>query len=525
MYNFSMSIFHTTEECAEKLLSQAKAHYPAEDVKQLEQSVDYAIRHHDGQKRKSGEDFITHPLSVALLLIEWKMDIDTVIGGVLHDTVEDTEATLKDIECLFGKDVAFLVDGVTKISIKRSGMRDLDSYLPETKDNLTKLMLAVSKDIRVIIIKLADRTHNMSTLQHMTPEKQRKIARETLEIFAQIADKINMSRVRVILEDLSFKFLMPQAYNRTHSLMDSRLKAKQKQLTKVRSNVQRHLKKEGLEFRIEGRVKSVYSLYKKLDKVGGIDNVYDLIALRVVVKDVDDCYLVLSELNTLYKPVVDRIKDYIAKPKANGYQSLHTTVLTPDGKHVEFQVRTEEMHEYAERGVAATFHYHAQKDSDDYKKRKIASKLPSNLKWISDLQKAAAEATDGNDFVSEKFSINLFRDRIFVYSPKGDIYDLPKDSYPLDFAYRIHSELAFKASGFLVNGTMKPFDYKLSDGDRVEIITNKNNTPKPNWTNLVNSSHASTKLKSQLRQIGLLQPANHNLSISIRKSEFKKSNK
>ena len=489
----------------EELLSIAEQKYDEVPVLVLASAIDYATEKHAGQKRKSGEPYINHPLAVAEILIEWGMDIDTVVAGVLHDTVEDTDATLDELESLFGRDVAFLVDGVTKVSQARAGMRSLDSYLPHTKDNLTKLMIAVGEDVRVIIIKLADRLHNMRTLQFMSPEKQKKIARETIEVFAPLADRLNMGRVRVQLEELSFKYLMPKDFHRTKSLMDSRLKKSQRKLDRVRREVEARLKEEKLVFQMDGRVKSVYSLFKKLDKVGDIDKIYDLIALRVIVDDLSTGYLVLGILHDMYQPMYERIKDYVANPKPNGYQSLHTTVQTPSGQIVEFQIRTKEMHEYAERGLAASFHYNEQKLTDAYKKGRIGS-MPADLSWIRDLQEAAALAGEGKRFDSDKFRMKLFSDRIFVYSPKGDIYDLPSGAFPLDYAYRIHSDIAAHASGFKVNGVMKPFTYHLRHGDTIEVLTNKSAHPKPDWRELIITPHAKDKLRLQLsRSGGILQ--------------------
>lgn len=483
------------------LLELAKEHYDEVQLTELASAVDFATQKHEGQTRKSGEPYIVHPLHVAEILIDWGMDIDTVIAGVLHDTVEDTSATLEELESLFGRDIAFLVDGVTKVSQARAGMRNLESYLPTTKDNLGKLMIAVGKDIRVIIIKLADRLHNMQTLQHMSPDKQKKIARETIEVFAPLADRLNMGRVRVQLEELSFKYLMPKAFHQTKTLMDSRLKRSQRKLNKVRREINARLKSEGLVFEIDGRVKSVYSLFKKMDRVGDIDQIYDLMALRIIVDDLSTGYLVLGVLHEMYTPLFDRIKDYVANPKANGYQSLHTTVQTPTGQIVEFQIRTREMHDYAERGLAASFHYNEQKLTDSYRKGKIAA-LPTDLAWIRDLQEAAARAGEGKSFNAKKFRMKLFGDRIFVYSPKGDIYDLPKGAFPLDYAYRIHSDVAAKASGFKINGVMKPFDYKLQHGDSVEVLTSKSARPKADWRELVMTSHAKEKLRQQLARDG-----------------------
>lgn len=480
------------------LLAAAKPHYSEEQLLELDHAVDVATNAHKGQKRASGEAYIIHPIEVATILVEWEMDIDSVLAGVLHDTVEDTDLTLDEIESLFGADVAFLVDGVTKVSKARSGMRDLKSYLPATKDNLTKLLIALGQDVRVLIIKLADRLHNMRTLEHMPRDKQKKIARETMEVFAPLADRLNMGRTRVQLEELSFRFLMPKDFARTRTLIDSRIRRSQRKLNVVRREVDRKLKEEKIEFEMDGRVKSAYSLFKKLDRVNGdIERIHDLIALRIIVDDLSTCYLVLGVLHELYTPQFDRIKDYVAKPKLNGYQSLHSTVQTTSGQVVEFQVRTREMHDYAERGLAASFHYNEQKLTDAYEKGHIGE-LPNHLAWIKDLQMTAARAGKDKKFDSEKFRMNLFGDRIFVYSPKGDIWDMPAGAYPLDFAYRIHSDLAGRASGFKINGVMKPFSYLLQHGDQVEILTSKTASPKATWKQYITTPHAKEKLRLQL---------------------------
>lgn len=482
----------------QQLLTSAAPHYTQDQLLELEHAIDVATNAHEGQKRKSGEAYIIHPLSVAATLVEWELDIDTVLAGVLHDTVEDTDLTLETIESLFGQDVAFLVDGVTKVSRARSGMRSLDSYLPATKDNLTKLMIAVGRDVRVLIIKLADRLHNMRTLEHMPPEKRKKIARETMEVFAPLADRLNMGRVRVQLEELSFRYMMPKDFARTKTLMDANLKRSQRKLTQVEREVKTKLTEEKIEFKMDGRIKSAYSLFKKLDRVqGDITRVHDLIALRIIVDDLSTCYLVLGVLHELYTPLFDRIKDYVAQPKRNGYQSLHTTVQTSSGQIVEFQVRTQEMHDYAERGLAASFHYNESKLTDAYKKGTLAE-LPENLSWIRELQTAAAQAGSDQEFDAENFRMNLFNDRIFVYSPKGDIWDLPRGAYVLDFAFRIHSDVAARASGFKVNGVMKPFSYKLEHGDTVEILTSNTASPKLEWKDYIVTNHAKEKLRLQL---------------------------
>ena len=317
-----------------------------------------ATKAHEGQKRKSGDPYITHPLAVKKILEEWKMDEDTIIAGILHDTVEDTDLTLDDIKKEFGETVAFLVDGVTKLGTARSGMRNLETYLPETSDNLLRLLIALGSDIRVLIIKLADRLHNIRTLSALPSDKQKKIARETLEVFAPLADRLNMGQLRVELADVSFSYTDPKRYQYLQSLIEKHNKSAEKTIKRAEKEVTELLNKEKIKFEISGRAKSVYSLHKKLAKYNqNINEIYDLIALRIIVNDITECYLVLGLIHSLYTPLGGRIKDYIALPKQNGYQSLHTTVITPDKKIIEFQVRTHEMHEYAERGLAASFYY------------------------------------------------------------------------------------------------------------------------------------------------------------------------
>ena len=366
------------------LIEHANPYYDKDQLVKLDNAIDFATTAHSGQNRASGEPFVSHPLAVADILISWGMDIDSLIAGILHDTVEDTDTTIVKIEDNFGHDVAFLVDGVTKVSQARKGMKDLTNYTNQTKDNLSKLLIAVGQDIRVIIIKLADRLHNLSTLQYLPIEKQAKIARESLEVFGPIADRLGMGRVRMQIEELAFNFLDPIEFKKTQILMKKRLGKSTRKLGRVRDEVAEAFKKQGIKAEIDGRVKSVYSLHKKLSKTNGnIDDIYDLMALRVLVDKKEECYLVLGIIHSLYQPMISRIKDYIATPKPNGYQSLHTTVLTPAEQIVEFQIRTREMHEYAERGLAASFHYHDQKSSKDYSKRKETSALPTNLQWLN----------------------------------------------------------------------------------------------------------------------------------------------
>ena len=467
----------------------------------LEKAIEVATKAHEGQLRKTGEPYIIHPIAVMKILQEWNMDEDTVIAGVLHDTVEDTSLTLKEIEDEFGKDVAFLVNGVTKLSEARSGMKNLDEYLPETSNNLLKLLIATGQDVRVLIIKLADRLHNLRTLGALPPDKQKKIARESLEVFAPLADRMQMGRVRVEIEETSFSYLNPRRYEELQKLTAERLKKADKKLQAAREAVEEALKKEHIKYKCDGRVKSIYSLHKKLAKYDqNINRVYDLMALRFIVEDVTTCYLVLGIIHSLFHPMEGRFKDYIAVPKMNGYQSLHTTVITNDKQIVEFQIRTKEMHDYAERGLAATFFYNEQKLTAAYTEGRI-NKLPSNLLWIKELQETATKLASGEKIDQKKLELNLFADKIFVYTPKGDIIDLPKGSMPLDFAYRLHSEIGAKCTGAIVNGKMVDLKTKLQQGDVVEILTTKNSQPNPGWLEKVFSAHARHKLVSQLRTI------------------------
>lgn len=512
-----------------ELLAYANKYYTKEEIDRLVQVVDFATERHEGQFRKSGEKYIRHPLRVAAFLVEWGMDIDSVIGGVLHDVVEDTDTTLSEIEDMFSESVAFLVDGVTKVGQARAGMGDLKTYLPQTKDNLSKLLIAVGQDVRVVIIKLADRLHNLQTLQHMPPEKQQKIARESLEVFAPIADRIGMGRVRMQIEEISFSYLNAKEFNRLQNEIKKRLGKSTRRLGKVREEVERELVAAGIDFEISGRVKSVYSLHKKIQKFDGdIDQVYDLMALRVIVESKEDCYRVLGILHGMYQPMLARIKDYISMTKPNGYQSLHTTVITPNKLIAEFQIRTREMHEYAERGLAASFHYHQQKSNKDYlrgetsktsgqKEIKGNGGLSTELQWISQLQDVAQRLRGGEDISSDQLQIDIFGNRIFVYSPKGDIYNLPEGALPLDFAYLVHSDIGKHSYAFKVNGKIHAFDKPLSEGDVVEVMTRKSSRPKKDWLDLVTTTHSRAKVRAQLKKDGVIGTVTNAEAIRARK--------
>ncbi|MDR2063343.1 MAG: RelA/SpoT family protein [Candidatus Nomurabacteria bacterium] len=467
----------------------------------IEKAIKTATTAHEGQLRKTGEAYIIHPLAVYKILESWNMDEDTLIAGLLHDAVEDTALTLGEIERDFGKNVAFLVDGVTKLGKARSGMRELDTYLPETRDNLMKLLIALGADIRVLIIKLADRLHNLRTLSALPPAKQRKIARESLEVFAPLADRLQMGLTRVEIEEISFSYLDNKRFDYLKNLTKTRLSSAKQNLDAARLDVEKILKKEGIKFKSDARVKSIYSLHKKLAKHNqNINRIYDLLAMRFIVDDTTTCYLVLGLIHSLFTPMPDRIKDYIATPKLNGYQSLHTTVITPTEQIVEFQIRTHQMHDFAERGLAASFHYNEQKLTEDYRAGKIA-KLPTNLLWIRELQEASVALGAGKKIDAKKLKLNLFSDKIFVYTPKGDIIDLPQGALPLDFAYRIHSEIGNRAMGVKINGKMSDFKTPLKHGDIVEVITAKNQIPRESWFQKLFTAHARQKLRQQLAKL------------------------
>ena len=504
-----------------RLIENASLLYEENQLHELEDAIDFATAAHSGQKRVSGDLYITHPLTIANTLIRWGMDIDSVLAGILHDTVEDTGTTLKEIENIFGHDVAFIVDGVTKVTKASESMQDRVNYLPQTKDNLSKLLIAIGQDIRVIIIKLADRLHNLSTLEYMPHDKQIQIARESLEVFGPMADRLGMGRVRMQIEDMAFSYINPHEFKKLSNLMKKRLGKSTRKLGEVRKEVEAALTEHGIKVEINGRVKSIYSLSKKLKKVKNIDDIYDLMALRVVVEKKDDCYLVLGILHSLYKPLISRIKDYISTPKPNGYQSLHTTVITPHQQIVEFQIRTYEMHEFAERGLAASFHYNEQKRSKDYMMNKGAPTLPSNMQWITQLQEVVAKLKNGEEISRDQLNIDLFKNRIFVHSPKGDIYNLPEGALPLDFAYLVHSDIGKHAYSFRVNGKIHPFDKPLQNGNIVEVITRKLSTPKQAWKEMVTTTHARNKLRAQLGSLGLTNILSGASNMIRKKTNFK----
>ena len=480
-----------------ELLELAGPHYSQPQLDTLGRAIDFAAAKHDKQVRMSGEVFLTHPLAVAAILVDWRLDIDSVLAGVLHDTLEDTSTELSEIEHVFGADVAQLVDGVSKVSRARAGMGNLEGYRQATKDNLSKFLIALSQDLRVLMIKLADRLHNLRTLEHLPPPRRLKVAQESLQVFAPLADRLGMGRVKIEIEELAFKWLEPKQYQHLQSLIKKKVGRAQKQLEVVRREVAAQLKQSGLEFDIDARIKSTFSLHKKLKKAE-VEQVYDLMAIRIVVDSKEECYRVLGILHALYQPMIKKIKDYISVPKPNGYQSLHTTVITPGKQIIEFQIRTHDMHEYAERGLAATFHYNEQKLSKNYIKKRTAE-LPRNLLWILDLQELAHKVLAG-EVPPGGLQLDLFSDRIFVYSPKGDIFDLPEGSTVLDFAYAVHSSIGHHAYGGKINGRIGKLSAPLKNGDVVEVTTRSNIHPNQRWLEHVHTAKARQKIKAYLNQ-------------------------
>ncbi len=462
----------------------------SEDLDMLKLAFDFALDAHKGQNRVSGEPYIMHPLATSQKLAEMRLDMTTVIAGLLHDVPEDTEHTLEEIEKNFGHDVAKLVAGITKLGqLKYRGM---ERYA----ENLRKMFVAMSDDIRVILIKFADRLHNLKTLGALPPEKQYRIARETLEIYAPIADRLSIGKIKGELEDLAFKYVYPEDFKWINKIIPGEYRAKERYLEKIKDEVRKKLAQSNIEINeisLQGRTKHLYSLYKKLLRPEinrDISRVYDLIALRLIVPNIADCYGSLGILHGMYRPMPGRIKDYIANPKPNGYQSLHTTIFTDDGEVVEFQIRTKEMHELAEYGIAAHWNY---KETGG----KINAK---NLKWLNELVEWQKQIKDNDQFL-QTIKFDIFQNRIFVFTPHGDVIELPEGATPIDFAYHVHSSLGDKCVGAKVNDQLVNLGYQLKSGDIVEIITDKNRkTPNPDWLDMAKTSMAKSKIRAGINR-------------------------
>ena len=441
---------------------------------------------HKGQMRLSGEPYVIHPIEVASILVDIGLDTNTIAAALLHDVVEDSEYTYEDIEKQFGKEVAELVEGVTKL-----GKIEYKSREEEQADNVRKMVLAMAKDIRVVLIKLADRLHNMRTLRFKSPEKQREKSKEVFDIYAPLAHRLGMFRIKWELEDLAFRYLNPTEYYDLVDQIAEKRKEREEYISRIMNEISEKLKDAGIESEIDGRPKHFYSIYKKMNnKSKTLDQIFDLTAIRVIVDSVKDCYAALGLVHTIYKPIPGRFKDYIAMPKPNMYQSLHTTVIGPQGKTFEIQIRTIEMHKTAEYGIAAHWSY---KEGGD-------AVVDKRFVWLRDMLEWQKDTTDADEFM-EGFKVDLFADEVFVFTPKGEVINLPSDSSPIDFAYRIHTDIGNKMVGAKVNGNMVSLDYHLKTGEIVEVITsNSNKGPSIHWLNIVKSNQAKSKIRSWFKK-------------------------
>jgi len=470
----------------EDIINQIKTYHQDPEGKVLvERAYQYAANAHNGQYRISGDQYISHPLGVAKILADLQLDVITISAAILHDVVEDTSVTLEDIEKEFGKEIAMLVDGVTKLS-----RIEYKSKEEQQLENYRKMFLAMAKDIRVVLIKLADRLHNMRTLKYMPTAKQREIAQETLEIFAPLAHRLGISSIKWELEDLSFRFLDPECYYDLVEKVKQKRQEREKLVKESIAVLSERLQAVGIKADIQGRPKHFYSIYRKMQRDHrDLSEIYDLLAIRVIVDSVKDCYGALGIVHTLWKPLPGRFKDYIAMPKSNMYQSLHTTVLGLHGQPLEIQIRTWEMHRTSEYGIAAHWRY-----KEGYKG--ADRNFDQKLSWLRQLLEWQQELRDPREFM-ETLKLDILTDEVFVFTPKGDVIDLPKGSVPIDFAYRIHTEVGHRCIGARVNGKMVPLEYKLNNGDIVEIITSKQSTgPSLDWLNIV----ASPETKNKIRQ-------------------------
>ena len=472
----------------EALIEKVKLHYSAEDVEVFTRAYTVAEKIHEGQMRLSGEPFFRHPYEVASILIDLGLDISTVIAGLLHDSVEDTDFTIEELKKQFGKEVAGLVEGVTKVN-----RVDFLSKEDHQAENLRKMLLAMASDIRVILVKLADRIHNMRTLKYQSREKQLEKAKETLEIYAPLAHRLGINTIKWELEDLALKYLDPDGYYDIASKLTLTRAERKEYIETVVEVIKKHLEKIKVKAEVEGRPKHIYSIYNKINKQGrDFNEVYDLIAIRIIVDNVRDCYAVLGTVHTVWKPIPGRFKDYIAVPKQNMYQSIHTTVLGDDGRPFEVQIRTKEMHATAEYGIAAHWHY----------KEGIfeADKMDKKLSWLRELLEWQTDAKDSKEFM-ESLKIDFFSDMVYVFTPKGDVKEFVQGATPLDFAYSIHSEIGNKCIGAKINGKIVPLSYVLISGDIVEIITSSSSHgPSRDWLKIVKTSQAKSKIRNWFRK-------------------------
>src|SRR5246500_4214022 len=466
------------------LMKRMQANRPNDDLELVKKAYDYSMKNHAGQSRASGEPYLVHPLEVALVLAEMKMDSVSVAAGLLHDSVEDTSITIADIRKEFGEQVAHIVEGVTKIS-----QIDFSSQEEQQAENLRKMMLAMVDDIRVVLIKLADRLHNMRTLEHLPPDRQQKIARETLDIYGPIAHRLGMGKIRGELEDLGFRYLDPIGYQKAHDAVKPRRKKGEQFLSAIERELSEKLREAGITAKVESRIKRLYSIHKKLIKQRiSVDQVYDLYAMRVITRSVQDCYAVLGIVHNMWRPLPGRIKDFIAMPRPNLYQSLHTSVITEEGTSFEIQIRTEEMHRMAEEGIAAHW---------KYKDGPVSAQDEQRLAWLRQVVEWQRDVSDPNEFLST-LKVDLYPEEVYTFTPKGKVVVLPRDATPIDFAYTIHTEVGHTCIGAKVNGRMVPLRHKLHSGDIVEILTQPGHKPSRDWLGLVQSSRSRNKIKHWL---------------------------
>ena len=492
----SMHDFTSPEVLYNELIASIKKYHPSTDITLIQKAYETAREAHKDQKRKSGEPYIIHPLCVAIILADLELDKETIVAGLLHDAVEDTWMTCEEITKEFGPEVALLVDGVTKI-----GQLSYSTDKVEMQaESLRKMFLAMAKDIRVILIKLADRLHNMRTLKYMKPEKQKEKARETMDIYAPLAQRLGISKIKVELDDLSLKYLEPEVYYDLVEKIALRKTERQKFVDGIVAEVRAHIEKAGIKAQIDGRVKHFFSIYKKMvnqDKT--LDQIYDLFAVRIIVDTVKDCYAALGVIHEMYKPIPGRFKDYIAMPKPNMYQSLHTTLIGPGGRPFEIQIRTFEMHRTAEYGIAA--HWKYKEASNNGGTVNVSKQEEEKLSWLRQILEWQKDMSDGKEFMSLlKSDLDLFAESVYCFTPAGDVKNLPNGSTPIDFAYSIHSAVGNKMIGARANGKLVNIDYVIQNGDRIEIITSQNSKgPSRDWLKIVKSAQAKNKINQWFR--------------------------
>ncbi len=476
------------KERFDALLIRVKANRSNDDISLIRKAWDFCVKHHEGQMRASGEPYIIHPLEVAEVLSEMKLDSTAIAAGLLHDAVEDTSATNEEVEAQFGEQVAHIVDGVTKIDKIQFANRE-----DRQAENVRKMLLAMVSDVRVVLIKLADRLNNMRTLEHLKPDRQEAIARETLDIYAPLAHRLGMGKVRGELEDLAFRYTDPVSYERVSAAVEARRMEGEQFLRGVEDILVEQLRENGIQARVEWRIKRLYSIFQKIERQKiSFDQVYDLLAVRVITQDVTSCYAVFGLIHTLWRPVPGRIKDFIAMPRANRYQSLHTTVIGEGGHQFEVQIRTEEMHRIAEEGIAAHWKYKAGEST-------VTARDEERLNWIRQLVEWQKEMTDPNEFLSS-LKMDLYPDEVYTFTPKGKVVVIPAEGTPVDFAYTIHTEVGHTCVGAKVNGRMVPLRTKLRTGDIVEIVTQKDHKPSRDWLTFAKSPRARNKIKHWLNE-------------------------